>query len=1268
VIEDRESLKKISPPLFIMEEFFWNSHTHPSSILTPSNPPDTETETETETEFETRVQQGIVNAVSSQSKRRQGPEQEEDALIQPTAVVVEAIEDGSGGGGEGGSGGGGDEDDDDTGASAIRYVNDALTAARKREGHLMVLLPLSRLEEEEKERRRQLIEFRVYVELSAFLAFKHIQQSSGSVLPPLTRRLETCDFQWTYEHHDTGFSPIQAASALMNNGFGTVVAQSATNKTATGNTALSGSPVTQQQVPPTTNQIENNDDALPEIVTIIENDDAFLEVIGDNDDAAIRDVTSVNMTARNSSSTTTRDQNQQFTPKIAHDRLDGTNLQQKTQKQRKQPFAIMGAARSLVSQTIGYLGEALDLPQISSSSTASTLNDLSLFARTVPTNSGDAHTIVAYLNSLGVKNVGVLYIKDSWGEAYEHDIQVFAQHYGITVYSVAYDEAGGMESVMFQLKQSRIRYFVGIINPGSWKKVVRAAYQNGLMGTSDHQWYLGDLVELVGDNFALDRSTEADIADALHGTGVILLKVIPHEAFDQAVAAFADNRTLQQEFIQSHAEPYLFDNFTFSSDPGRSLFQYLTYDAVIALGLTACDTPGLFTGQEFYNQLVQIDFQGVSGRVQLDEKTGTRLAEGMDYEIVNLVLLNQPASSSKFIFDARTSITVELSSDLADDDLVVSLPAIQVNTPFLYHNNATDPPIPLPELQEDMNLIPDGLRYFGLSLSFMIMVFSIGCAVFTYLYRKEFVVRASQPIFLLQICLGTFILATTIIPLSFQEDMPGLDIACAFLPWCLCIGFTVAIAALFTKAKRINTVMRSGTSFRRVEVKAADVMRPSLFLLGINIALLIGWTASPYRLGWHRERLANYDEFGRSVESYGMCQAAEGGLMFLIFFIPLTIANLAVMAIATYESYKGRNLPLDFSEAKYLAVSMIFICETIVLGGTTMAAVWNIPPAFFLVASLVLSIGCLSILLPVFVPKYLQRSKREQTTRVAISGLSVCSRSQQISGNNLVGNQNSDEDQNSSRLSLFSRSSTLLASQPQAIRRITNDKAQNEQRASVFSQINTHSSRLGNRHSSIQQGELSSLSLHINSLPGSARSSVRTRMDTIGVSGSKATGCCQKNEEHVCEASSSLHTRGTGRESSTAKLSSVHEVTSNVKKCCDQEFGAATEVGHVAAMDDVSSSANSIDNDTVPMNMPTVLEDERSCVSSSGAIAKDDNTKDSAKDTNASMEDEEVAVVLPSPATAGVGEYHFRQQNDLFKAAQDRICSRGRQTRASKNE
>ncbi|CAB9527641.1 expressed unknown protein (Partial), partial [Seminavis robusta] len=408
-----------------------------------------------------------------------------------------------------------------------------------REGHLMSLLPLSRRNSETGERALQ--EFRVYVELSAFLAFQHIQHRTGSVLPELPQLLESCDFSWTYRHHDTQFSPLQAATEVMSyddsiwhdvNDYWSLPVVQEVVTVATGDS-------TEQD----NNHHHNNNDywSLPHAQQQQQQQPTAAETPRTSvprEAATVPPRTAVPLRTK--------------MPWATAPPRGNTRLLSEQQPQQQKPFAILGAARSVTSQAVGILGSAFELPQISSSSTASSLDALPFFARTVPTNEGDAHATIVYLKQqLHVSNIGVLHSEDSWGRRYEQDLQYYGKQYGVDVKSVAYT-VDSLDSSMEQLQETNLRYFVGIINSGAWKPVVKAAYAAGLMGNPRNQWFIGDLVALAADGFALDRETEQDIALALHGTGVVFLQVTPHTAFDQALAAVADNVTLQQEFIAAH--------------------------------------------------------------------------------------------------------------------------------------------------------------------------------------------------------------------------------------------------------------------------------------------------------------------------------------------------------------------------------------------------------------------------------------------------------------------------------------------------------------------------------------------------------------------------------------------------------------------------------------------------------------------------------------------------------------------------------------------
>ena len=78
------------------------------------------------------------------------------------------------------------------------------------------------------------------------------------------------------------------------------------------------------------------------------------------------------------------------------------------------------------------------------------------------------------------------------------------------------------------------------------------------------------------------------------------------------------------------------------------------------------------------------------------------------------------------------------------------------------------------------------IRPAGLTFVIISMAFSIVCGIWTYTKRNDKVVTASQPFFMALICVGCFIMASAIIPLSIDDSVAspdGCSKACMAFPW-----------------------------------------------------------------------------------------------------------------------------------------------------------------------------------------------------------------------------------------------------------------------------------------------------------------------------------------------------------------------------------------------------------------------------------------------------------------------------------------------------
>ena len=706
------------------------------------------------------------------------------------------------------------------------------------------------------EPRQPILEF-IYYEAAAYLAMEHFNARSGQVVPELSDLLQNCDFQLSMEVRDTRFNAFQGVKALVeaySGGAGTVSNQQQLEQEDLDGNDLqteTDTVVVQDGIQSATPIVHDNDTGTPNSptdseTTIEATTDIPLRTVPPHTIPPSRtsiplrtDPTRPLLTRRPSS----RKKRQRALTAIESN-IPTSAPSQETERLIR-PFAILGAATSGVTSTVSILGNALQLPQISGTATSASLDDSPLFARTIPTNQGDARAIMMYLDSINARQIGIMYIQDAWGILYNAALIQEAQKFQIeVVVSEPYTYQGdSLKRCLENLDNANVRYFFAVMSPDRWRPVVRMAYEYGIMGRNHYTWYMAEISEIIGSEFALQRETEWDIAQALHGVGILLLHFEDNYVFNQALEDFvlareepnALNQTMRDRFIAAHVEREIFENVTFLP-PYSSFYMYLMYDAMLALGLTACNTPGFFTADEFYANLLQLEFPGVSGLVQFHNVTGTRNASSVQYRLENVVLSDERSSDTQIKFHAKTSV-------------LMSGTGIEVVNPYQFYDNTTIPAAALPPIEGvNYNLISRGALIFGWTFSGFVLLNSLFWMIWTIINRKKFVVRASQPVFLCQICIGVFIMALSIIPLSMQEESDGgtsrfdLDAACMATPWLIFSGFVTAFSAIFSKTWRLMKLLENSRGMRRIQIMPRHVIGPFVALMTVNCVLLLACT------------------------------------------------------------------------------------------------------------------------------------------------------------------------------------------------------------------------------------------------------------------------------------------------------------------------------------------------------------------------------------------------------------------------------------------
>jgi ABC-type sugar transport system substrate-binding protein len=283
-------------------------------------------------------------------------------------------------------------------------------------------------------------------------------------------------------------------------------------------------------------------------------------------------------------------------------------------------------------------------------------------------------------------------------------------------------------------------------------------------------------------------------------------------------------------------------------------------------------------------------------------------------------------------------------------------------------------PLILPAASVDKNHVGD-LAILGYILFGVIASQSLFFLYWTYKNQMARVVRVSQPLFMAMICMGSLLLASSLIPLAFDDEFHSArenDIACMSIPWLITLGFATAFSALSSKTWRVVKILHNAQRFERIEVAARDVVLPYLVLMIVNVIVLLCWTLMA-PLKYVRQAHLGTDDWNRVISTYGQCQSSSessrGGAV--PFFVVLSVVNIGLLIVANVQAYRARSIHTEFSESRYVAIVMASMLQTFLVGLPMLFLVYDQPEAFFIVLCVLVFVTCMAIQLFMFVPKIL---------------------------------------------------------------------------------------------------------------------------------------------------------------------------------------------------------------------------------------------------------------------------------------------------------
>jgi hypothetical protein len=381
----------------------------------------------------------------------------------------------------------------------------------------------------------------------------------------------------------------------------------------------------------------------------------------------------------------------------------------------------------------------------------------------------------------------------------------------------------------------------------------------------------------------------------------------------------------------------------------------------------------LFSGPDVYEQFRHLDMPGASGRVRINEATGTR-----DYETMSFVIWN-----------VRALPKVDDDDDDEGNIMLTFVPSLRyqdsrwypiVDNKFLYKDGSEDAPDSLPPVSIDKNYIGNTTRSLGYVFMGITLCSVAVSLVWLILNRRARVVTSAQPTFLLMISLGVAIMSLTILPLSWDElsvdAVARLNASCMLTPWLYFIGVSLITGALLAKVMALNEAYIN-SELESINVSAWMILRSCLSLVLLNSLVLLPWTlVSP--MEWIREETSARDLFNRSTNSFGYCESSND----VPFIVALSVLNAGAVILASLGSFRSRYIETEFGDSRYVGICLAVILHVWCLCVPIALVVDDNSEGIFWIATATVFVAAQAVLLLVYAPKMLALRTQRRIERL----------------------------------------------------------------------------------------------------------------------------------------------------------------------------------------------------------------------------------------------------------------------------------------------
>lgn len=709
--------------------------------------------------------------------------------------------------------------------------------------------------------------------------------------------------------------------------------------------------------------------------------------------------------------------------------------------------AVVGPETPEAVQAVSLITEDIGIPQVAYGTIDERISDAQQFpsiARPTTEIHMFVESAIRYIQRTGKERNYISLIHDlmQYGEQIEHTIFEVMDNYDVelTHHHIVHDNPNSVVNALDFVQIDGYRTIIIGTDQTTFLERIAEAAELLEMNGPEYFYIILDLSFPSAKLASIEQEVDSPLDKLLRGSAIFrMLEPFQYvaankfkEAWTNQGSDFVDrvNQALPSRstsiFLETgndESQQYVAEPNHFQEEKEPSPLSSFVYDSVMLIGLSACRLLGSHQHdggyQDFFSsaapkhhsfdhtqEILNTEFEGASGKVKFYEEENSRLYDGIVYGVYNV-------RPGKLDQDSGTRGYEEVLTNIDKGNGWEDL------EDFVFFDGTSDQPMPLRTVFEE-NYLPRSLMIFGLVMMSIALLIALGSGIWVIRNRRKSIVRAAQPEFLHCICIGSSLVALSMIFISFDESYgwstDQLSTACATFPWLFVVGYLVMYCAVYCKLLRVRKVF----SMNRRKVTIAQVLWPFLLILASSIVVLIAWTIMD-PLQWERVVLAE-----RPLETYGRCTSSN----LIPFVVPLFLLVGIITAMVLFIAWRAKDIQAEFCEWNYcfygvfihLQMMAVGIPLYIVLNGISKSAVHLISVFLIFIFSTALVIA---IIWPKALFTKLEKRRsarslgsangsRRRTSAIALSSASVV----RVTG---LSNERDEEDNLDQTLAEFSR-------------------------------------------------------------------------------------------------------------------------------------------------------------------------------------------------------------------------------------------------------